>query len=75
MNTINKQTATILQFRLPLRTYIVEGYKQGTGQVRFKVEATTIEQAWYKADIIADDNLLESWLVWRLDTPEPREFK
>lgn len=56
-------TAQILQFKRPTNTYIVEGYKQGHGQVTFKVEARDIGSAWYKADIIAQDHFLDSWLV------------
>lgn len=69
-------SAIILQFKRPLNTYIVEGYKTIPGEpgqcYRFKVQAETLDQAWYKADIIATDNLLDTYMVWRQERPETR---
>lgn len=60
-----------------LHTYIVEAYKdtpEGTLEpYRFKVKAHNQEQAQYKADLIAQDYLLSTWLVYpRIKSNSPK---
>lgn len=64
----------VLQFRIPQHKYVVEATKTVDRELilyHFDIQAPDITVAWRKADLIAEGHFMESWLVWRVDKPEP----